>query len=72
MHSDRDTHRTDFQSKLLALDMMLRHQNFIGGEVPNYADFIVYGSLKWPAECSDYELLPQKPRILDWYARLDQ
>ncbi|MGJ8532607.1 MAG: glutathione S-transferase family protein [Alphaproteobacteria bacterium] len=72
MHADRDAHRADFQGKLLALDMMLRQQNFIGGDVPNYADFIVYGSLKWPAECSDYELLPQKPRILDWYARLDQ
>lgn len=72
MHKVRDQHRAEFHGNLLALDMMLRRQSYIGGDAPNYADFIVYGSLKWPAECSDYELLPQKQRILDWYARLDQ
>lgn len=72
MHATRDQHRADFQNNLLALDLMLRQQPYIGGKTPNYADFIVYGSLKWPAECSDYPILPEKPRILDWYARLDQ
>lgn len=72
MHATRDQHRALFHSNLLALDLMLRKQQFIGGRAPNFADFIVYGSLKWPAECSDYDFLPQKQRILDWYARLDQ
>lgn len=72
MHAVRDQHRAGFQGNLLALDMMLRQQSYIGGGAPSFADFIVYGSLKWPAECSNYELLPQKPRILDWYARLDE
>lgn len=72
MHARRDQHRAQFHTSLLALDLMLRQQDFIGGETPNYADYIVYGSLKWPAECSDYDLLPPKQRILDWYARLDR
>nr|WP_306266341.1 glutathione S-transferase N-terminal domain-containing protein [Pararhizobium sp. IMCC3301] len=71
LHADRDRHRQGFQTNLLALDLMLRRQPFIGGATPNFADFIVYGSLKWPAACSDYDVLPQKPRILDWYAHLD-
>lgn len=71
MHRDRDRHRADFWSRLLALDLMLRQQKFIGGNSPNFADYIVYGTLKWPAECSDYDILPQKPRILDWYGQLD-
>ena len=71
LHADRDRHRQGFQTNLLALDQMLRRQRFIGGATPNFADFIVYGSLKWPAACSDYDVLPQKPRVLDWYAHLD-
>ena len=71
MHAERDDYRVAFQKNLLALDLMLRGQPFIGGKEPNYADFIVYGSLKWPAECSDYDVLPNKQRIREWYERLD-
>lgn len=71
LHTDRDRHREHLHTGLLTLDLMLRRQPFIAGAAPNFADFIVYGSLKWPAACSDYEVLPQKPRILEWYARLD-
>lgn len=72
LQATRDQHRTEFHNNLLVLDLMLRQQPYIGGALPIYADFIVYGSLKWPTECSDYPVLPEKPRILDWYARLDQ
>lgn len=72
MHAMRDESRIGFHSNLLVLDQMLRQQAFIGGNAPNYADYIVYGSLKWPAQCSDYNFMPQKPRILDWYAGLDR
>lgn len=71
IHAEQDQHRVEFHANLLSLDMMLRHQPFIGGQTPNFADFIVYGTLKWPAECSDYELLPKKRRIEDWYTSLD-
>lgn len=71
IHAERDQHKAEFHKNLLALDLMLRGQPFIGGQTPNYADFIVYGSLKWPAECSDYDLLPNKDRIRQWYASLD-
>lgn len=70
-HAERDEHKAGFQKNLLALDLMLRQQPFIGGQTPNFADFIVYGTLKWPAECSDYNILPEKVRIKDWYESLD-
>lgn len=70
-HADRDQHKDAFHKNLLALDLMLRQQPFIGGETPNYADFIVYGTLKWPAECSDYDVLPDKDRIRKWYQSLE-
>ncbi len=71
MHAERDELRKVFHKNLLALDMMLRGQPYIGGQKPNFADFIVYGSLKWPAQCSDYDLLPPKKRIREWYGKLD-
>lgn len=71
VHAERGQHRAAFHKNLLTLDLMLRQQPFIGGQTPNYADFIVYGSLKWPAECSEYDLLPDKDRIRRWYSSLD-
>ncbi|MEP0519187.1 MAG: glutathione S-transferase N-terminal domain-containing protein [Hyphomicrobiales bacterium] len=70
-HAEREQHKQVFHKNLLTLDLMLRKQPYIGGQRPSFADFIVYGSLKWPAECSDYDVLPDKDRIQRWYQNLD-
>lgn len=48
---------------------VLSRQPFIGGKLPNFADYIVVGMLQWPETISDLEFLEPEDAINDWYRR---
>lgn len=45
--SGRDAEIAAFAQKLEPLRQMLKHQPFLGGETPLFADYIVFGALQW-------------------------
>jgi hypothetical protein len=47
----------------------LRHQDWLGGEVPDYADFILLGSLQWPRCTSRFKLLEADDPVGAWQRR---
>jgi glutathione S-transferase len=54
---------------LLPLRTVLRRQNWLGGDAPDYADYIVLGSLQWPRCISRFALLEEGDPVQDWFAR---
>lgn len=57
--------------KLLVLEKYLTRARFVGGLNPTYADFIIFGSLKWLLQTSEpfsHHELPEKTR--EWYVEL--
>lgn len=54
---------------LLPLHLTLKHQPFIGGDTPLYADYILFGTLQWPRVVSDFPLLEPGRPVSDWFER---
>ena len=58
---------------LLPLTLTLRKQNYIGGDTPLFADYVVFGALQWLRVSAGEKLLPGGPvgdcfnRLLDMY-----
>ncbi|MCG9727419.1 glutathione S-transferase N-terminal domain-containing protein [Vibrio brasiliensis] len=58
--------------KLQFLEQHLKDLPFVGGEAPLYADYIVYGTLKWLFTISEnVKLTHLGPHIQAWYLQLD-
>ncbi len=54
------------QSTLAPLPALLGEQEFIAGEMPNYADHIVFGALQWARLTSSTPLFPADSLITSW------
>jgi glutathione S-transferase len=46
----------------------LAHADWLGGDAPDYADCLVFGSLVWGPVISDFEILRDGP-VKDWFRR---
>lgn len=68
--ADREAEVAAFPDRLKPVRHMLAHQPFIGGEAPLFADYIVFGALKWLDLASGSIFLPQDDPVLAWYERL--
>lgn len=66
----RDDRLAAFRDTLLPLRLMLRKQPFIGGAAPNYADYVVFGSLQWPRVISAFELVAEDDIVRAWFDRV--
>jgi glutathione S-transferase len=58
-----------FRATLAPVRAVLRDQAWLGGEAPDYADYIVLGSLQWPRCASRFELLAADDPVAAWQAR---
>ena len=65
----RDTEIAEFADKLKPVRYLLAHQPFIGGENPLFADYIVFGALKWLDIASGSVYLPEEDPVFAWYQR---
>jgi len=66
----RDQAVEDFRKALMPMRMTLRTQSYLGGETPNYADYIVFGPFQWARATSSFKLLKEDDPIYAWRERL--
>jgi len=59
-----------FRKSLDPLRLTLRAQPFIGGDAPNYADYIVFGGFQWARATSPFRLLKEEDAVYAWRERL--
>lgn len=65
----RDAGLAGFRAALEPLRSMLGYQPFIGGALPLFADYIVFGALQWARITSPYRLLDESDLVAQWFER---
>ena len=66
----RDTAGVEaLRTALAPLRTLLRQQEWLGGAAPDYADYIVLGSLQWARCVSRFELLAADDPVAAWHQR---
>jgi glutathione S-transferase len=66
----RDTSVEGFRRALDPLRLTLRTQPYLGGEAPNYADYIVFGAFQWARVVSPFKLLAENDPVYAWREKL--
>ena len=66
----RDQAVEGFRRGLDPLRLTLKTQPFIGGDTPNYADYIVFGPFQWARAVSPFALLKPEDAVYAWRERL--
>ena len=67
---DREARLPAFRSSLDPLRRTVERQNFLSGEAPAYADYIVFGAFQWARTISDFELLAKEDPVREWRGRM--
>ena len=70
VQATREETRQQFRDAMASMRAHLMDGPFIAGGSPAYADFIVFGSLKWADQCSDFPMLEADDPIQQWYERV--
>ncbi|MBR1144766.1 glutathione S-transferase family protein [Bradyrhizobium sp. AUGA SZCCT0431] len=68
--ADRDETVEGFRRSLDPLRLTLKTQSYLGGEQPNYADYIVFGGFQWARVVSPFKLLREDDPVYAWRERL--
>jgi len=68
--ADRDSRVTGFRRDLQPLRITLRNQPWLGGEAPDYGDYIVFGAFQWARVCSPFRLLEADDPVAEWRGRM--
>jgi len=66
----RDKAVEGFRKALEPMRLTLRTQPYLGGEKPNYADYIVFGPFQWARVVSPFQLLAGNDPVYAWRERL--
>ena len=66
----RDKAVEGFRKSLEPLRLTLKTQAFLGGDAPNYADYIVFGPFQWARVVSPFKLLNEADPVYAWRERL--
>jgi len=66
----RDSAVTGFRKSLDPMRRTLKTQPYLGGEQPNYADYIVFGGFQWARVVSPFKLLETNDPIYAWREKL--
>ena len=70
VQADREKTRAQLREGMASMRAHLMDGPFVGGQAPAYGDFIVFGSLRWAQQCSDFPMLANDDPIADWYGRV--
>lgn len=70
VQAGRDERIDDLRRALTPLRHTLKRQDFIGGETPLFADYIVFGALQWARVVSPITLLADDDAVAVWFGRL--
>jgi glutathione S-transferase len=66
----RDKAVEGFRKSLDPFRLTLKTQPYLGGEKPNYADYIVFGGFQWARVVSPFKLLNEDDPVYAWRERL--
>lgn len=58
-----------FRAALDPLRLTLHAQDYLGGETPNYADYLIFSSLQWARTSSAFKILEDDDPVLPWFER---
>jgi glutathione S-transferase len=67
---DREARLPAFRDSLAPLRRTVERQQFVAGDAPAYADYVVFGAFQWARAISDLELLAADDPIVAWRGRL--
>lgn len=67
---DRTARLPAFRDSLAPLRRTLERQEFLAGDAPAYADYVVFGAFQWARAISDFELLVGDDPIAAWRDRV--
>ena len=70
MQTGREIRLSAFRESLLPVRLVLRHQPYLGGPAPSYADHIVAGTLMLPRCASAFPLLAEDDPVAAWFGRM--
>ncbi|MBC7584670.1 glutathione S-transferase family protein [Tardiphaga sp. vice352] len=68
--ADREQRVAGFRKSLDPMRLTLKTQPFLGGEAPNYADYIMFGGFQWARAISAFPLLAKEDAIYAWREKL--
>ncbi len=66
----RDKSVTGFRKSLDPMRLTLKTQPYLGGDQPNYADYIVFGGFQWARVVSPFKLLEANDPVYAWREKL--
>ena len=66
----RDKAVEGFRRALDPMRLTLKTQPFLGGDAPNYADYIVFGPFQWARVVSPFKLLAENDPVYAWREKL--
>jgi glutathione S-transferase len=66
----RDKSVEGFRRALEPMRLTLKTQACLGGDAPNYADYIVFGAFQWARVVSPFKLLVENDPIYAWREKL--
>jgi glutathione S-transferase len=61
---------TGFRKSLDPMRLTLKSQSYLGGETPNYADYIMFGAFQWARVVSPFRLLEESDPVYAWREKL--
>ena len=68
--ANRDQTVQDFRRALAPVRIVLAAQEWLGGEQPSYADYILAGSLMWARCVSRFEILEEADVVAQWFGKV--
>jgi glutathione S-transferase len=66
----RDQSVAGFRRAIDPMRLTLKTQAYLGGETPNYADYIVFGGFQWARVVSPFKLLAEDDPVYAWREKL--
>lgn len=70
VQANRDSAVAGFRKGLDPMRLTLKTQPFLGGEAPNYADYIMFGGFQWARAISAFQLLTPDDPVYAWRDKL--
>jgi glutathione S-transferase len=67
---DREARLPAFRASLDPLRRTVERQNFVSGDAPAYADYVVFGAFQWARAISDFEVLAADDPVRAWRGRM--
>lgn len=72
INADEKTAKAALERALTPFSRVLVANEFIGGDTPSFADFVLFGLLKWADIVSEYRPLDDDIPVGEWFCRLEQ